>query len=84
MLNMKNLLSALQPVTDWDLLGIFLNIPKSRRDEITGKEDMLQEWLLLHPCPSWKLIAWALYRTQRGTEHRVLKQLYGKYVTGMW
>ena len=83
---MENLLSVLQPVTkhDWDLLGLCLDVPEFRLDMTMGKEDMLQELLLNHPCPSWKLIAWALYRRQGVTEHRVLKQLYGKYVVGMW
>ena len=44
---------------------------------------MLQEWLQHHPAPSWKLVAWALYRSGGLTEHNMLKQLYGKYVTGM-
>ena len=78
---MDNLLSALEPVTYWKLLGVCLDVPKFRHEKMTGKEDMLQEWLKQHPCPSWKLVTLALYRTQ---EHRVLKQLYGKHVTGMW
>ena len=53
---------------------------------MSGKEDMLQEWLQNHPAPSWRAVAWALYRFRGGrlTEHQVLKQLYGKHVTGMW
>ena len=80
---MDNLLSALAPVTDWDWLGGWLDVPESRLDEMTGKEDMLLELLLQHPCPSWTLVAWALYKTVRVTEHRVLEQLYGKHLTGM-
>ena len=39
-----------------------------------------------HPAPSWKLVAWALHRNLWGqlAEHNVLKQLYGKHVSGMW
>ena len=53
---------------------------------MTEKESMLEEWLQNHPAPSWKLVAWALYRMDVGqlTEHSVLKQLYGKHVSGMW
>ena len=45
---------------------------------------MLEEWLQNHPTPSWKLVAWALYRNWGGrlTEHHVLKQLYWKHVSG--
>ena len=59
---------------------------QSRRDMMTGKESMLEEWLQNHPAPSWKLVAWALYRNWGGrlTEHHVLKQLYWKHVSGMW
>ena len=53
---------------------------------MTEKESMLEEWLQNHPAPSWKLVAWAIYRRNKGqlTEHSVLKQLYGKHVSGMW
>ena len=81
---MDNLLSALEAVTNWKSLGAWLDVSKSRREKMTGKEDMLQEWLGHHPCPSWKFVAWALYRRRDVTEHRVLKQLYDKHVTGMW
>ena len=69
----------------WSELGQWLNIPDSRSEVMTGKESMLEEWLQNHPAPSWKLIAWALYRSSGGqlTEHNVLKQLYRKHVTGM-
>ena len=85
-LTVQHLLTALQGVADWKGLGMWLDVPRSRRDVMTGKESMLEEWLQNHPAPSWKLVAWALYRKGRGqlTEHNVLKQLYGKHVTGMW
>ena len=71
-------------MNDWPGLGLWLDVPKSRRDVITGKESMLEEWLKNHPAPSWKLVFWAFYRSGQLTEHNVLKQLHGKYVTGMW
>ena len=85
-LTLQNLLTLLKSVSNWSLLGIRLDVPKSRRDAMTGKESMLEEWLKNHPAPSWKLVAWALYKSNFGqlTEHNVLKQLYGKHVTGMW
>ena len=81
---MPHLLSALQGVAEWKWLAMWLGVPKSRLNDMTGKESMLEEWLQNHPAPSWKLVAWALYRTRRLTEHSVLKQLYGKHVSGMW
>ena len=87
-LTVWNLLSALQGVDDWKELGLWLDVPFSRRAVMSGKESMLEEWLQSHPAPSWKLVAWALYRSNDGIsgrliEHNVLKQLYGKHVTGM-
>ena len=83
---MPKLISALQGVANWQELGYWLGIPMSKRNMMTEKESMLEEWLQNHPAPSWKLVAWALYRNYEGqlTEHSVLKQLYGKHVSGMW
>ena len=85
-LTLRNLTTALKDVKDWSRLGVWLDIPKSKCDVMTGIESMVEEWLQNHPAPSWKLVAWALYRSGYGhlTEHNVLKQLYGKHVTGMW
>ena len=83
-LTLQNLLTLLKSVSDWSGLGMLLDVPKSRRAVMTEKESMLEEWLKNHPAPSWKLVAWALYRRRGLTEHNVLKQLYGKHVTGMW
>ena len=81
---MPQLLLALQGVANLQGLGEWLGIPKSRLNVMTGKESMLEEWLQNHPAPSWKLVAWSLYRYRGFTEHSVLKQLYGKHVSGMW
>ena len=83
-LTLQNLLTLLKSVSDWSWLGQLLDVPASRRSMMTGKESMLEEWLKNHPAPSWKVVAWALYRRRGFTEHNVLKQLYGKHVTGMW
>ena len=83
-LTSQNLLTLLKSVDNWFGLGTWLDVPKSRRAVMTGKESMPEEWLKNHPAPSWKLVAWALYRSQELTEHNVLKQLYGKHVTGMY
>ena len=85
-LTVPHLFSALRGVADWQGLGLWLGVPWSRLGVMTGKESILEEWLQNHPAPSWKLVAWALYRWGHGqlTEHSVLKQLYGKHVSGMW
>ena len=85
-LTVQHLRSVLQGVADWMGLGECLGVPWSRLNMMTGKESMLEEWLQNHPAPSWKLVAWALYRINSGqfTAHSSLKQLYGKHVTGMW
>ena len=85
-LTVPHLLSALQGVANWEGLGLWLGVPESRLRVMTGKESMLEEWLQNHPAPSWKLVAWALYRkfTNPFTDHSVLKQLYGKHVSGIW
>ena len=83
-LTLQNLTTALKNVKDWSSLGVRLDVPWSRRCVMTGIESMLEEWLQNHPAPSWKLVAWALYKTGELTEHNVLKQLYGKHTTGMW
>jgi hypothetical protein len=85
-LTVPHLFLALQGVADWWELGMWLGVPWSRLNRMTGKESMLEEWLQNHPAPSWKLVAWALYRSGGGrlTSHSVLKQLYGKHVSGKW
>ena len=83
-LTLQNLLTLLKSVSDSSGLGQWLDVPMSRRAVMTGKESMLEEWLKNHPAPSWKLVAWAFYKKGQLTEHNVLKQLYGKHVTGMW
>ena len=81
-LTVDNLLAALQSVKDWNRLGLWLDVPQSRLAAMSGMEDLIRQWLKHHPAPSWKLVAWALYRRHGVTEHNVLKQLYGTYITG--
>ena len=84
-LTMRNLLTVLEMVKHWRSLELWLDIPEIKWDMITDKVSMLREWLDNHPAPSWELLAWALYRRGDGklNEHNVVKQLYGRYVTGM-
>lgn len=77
-------MAALEKVKSWKELGAWLDVPRFRRDTIAEKQTMLNEWLENHPAPSWKILAWALYRRGKAMEHNVLKQLYEKHITGMY
>ena len=76
-LTVDNLLAALQ-----DQHWLKRELPQYKRNGMSGMEDLVREWLKHDLAPSWKLVAWALYRTWGVTEHNVLKQLYGTYITG--
>lgn len=83
---------ALKPIKDWDALGMWIDVPRKRRESIRRihrrdperKRAMFEELLEHHPAPSWHLIARALYILAEPLEHRLLKTLYEKYVTGMY
>ena len=88
-LTRDNLLKCLEGVTDWDDLGIWLDIPSSKRTEIrnTCQNDLhcinavVDEYLNHHPAPSWRGIAWAFYRMSKW--HEKLRELYdGKRIPG--
>ena len=65
-----------------------MDVPRSKRDDIDRRyqsdserlEAVVKEWRAHHPAPSWKGLAWALYKEG---ELRALWRLYGKYLTGM-
>ena len=44
-LTLQNVIAALKDVKDWSSLGVWLDVPKSRRDAMTGIESMLEKWL---------------------------------------
>jgi hypothetical protein len=88
---MENLKRAIQGMKNWYRFGWWLDIPRSKRNEIKKKisaledqrEALLQEWLNHHPCPNWRLFAWALLRRREPPEHEMLMQLYGNYIPGI-
>ena len=90
-LKMENLKRAIQGMKNWYRFGWWLDVPRSKRDEIKKsisaledqREALLQEWLEHHPCPNWRLFAWALLRRQEAPEHEMLMQLYGNYIPGI-
>ena len=77
----------LEGVTDWYGLGGGLGVPLSKRDDIQrrsptaskGMEVVLKEFLEKHPVPSWRGLAWALYRMR---EHTALQRVYQSYLPG--
>ena len=87
-LTLHNIFSVCEGVTGWIALGGWLDLPDSKRNDIDRRyqtvservEAVVEEWRAHHPAPSWKGLAWALYRTG---ELRALRRLYGKYLTGM-
>ena len=87
-LTLHNILSVCEGVTDSDGLGLWLDVPLSKRHDISSRyqtdsetvEAFVKEWRAHHPAPSWKGLALALYKRE---ELRALRRLYGKYLTGM-
>ena len=87
-LTLHNILSVCEGVTDWWVLGRWLDVPASKCNDIGRRyqivservEAVVKEWRAHHPAPSWKGLARALYKTG---ELRALRRLYGKYLTGM-
>ena len=66
---MRNLTRALRNVTDWETLGIWLGVEKSKIDEIAQrrsrdphhcKMDLLAYWLDSTPDASWEGVATVL------------------------
>ena len=87
-LTLRNILSVCEGVTGWRGLGLRLNVPDSKCDDIHRRhqtdserlEAVVKEWCAHHPAPSWKGLAWALYKKGK---LRALRRLYGKYLLGM-
>ena len=88
---LPNLLSVLEGVTNWNSLGYYLGVPRSKMVDIDDRfptaserlEAVLKEWLENHPAPSWRGLARALYRVRRVPEHTALQRVYHKYLPGM-
>ena len=68
-LNMKNLLICLNPIENWKMLGLQLNIPSDELVKFEGanqsnpdlcKASMLKHWLCKKDNPSWMILASAL------------------------
>ena len=70
----------------WRNIGIWLNIPKSKRDAIDGQHSSPDQhsracwdlYITEHPSPSWKGVAYALYREDCLEELEVVQKKYLK------
>ena len=89
-LTLSNVAEAVKLVKDskWDISGFpfYLNIPRSKREEIHSlyrdvsqrKRAFLKHFLEDYPCPSWKLIAYAVYRVGEFEALEVIQRDYFK------
>ena len=88
-LNRPNLNALLDDISDdWFNIGKFLNIPPSKRDEISNLHESnhlrshacWQEYVTEHPIPTWRLLAEGLYRFDYLEELEFTKR---EYLEGM-
>ena len=83
-LTVSNLYDALEEVKELNLIGYYLDIPKSKQKDINSqyssdnqrKQAIIEEFVNNHPAPSWRLVAEFLYKI--GTGHYGVE--YGKYL----
>ena len=93
----ENLSTVLDLMSDdlWRRFGDYVNIPESELDRIEEqctsdrecKQVLIDFFLSSHPAPSWTLVAWALYVTERygnedGSCLRALDLLQQLFPTG--
>lgn len=92
-LTLVNLHTVLEGVEDWWRLAFWMNIPNAKLNEIDTtyqtdvekKNAVLLVYLHQHPAPSWRGVAFVLYRMDSGQVeyHEQLKKLYSRgYITG--
>ncbi|CAI8006532.1 hypothetical protein GBAR_LOCUS4771 [Geodia barretti] len=92
----ENLSTVLDIMSDclWREFGGYANIPDSEIDRIKAqctsdrecKQALIHSFVSSHPAPSWTLVAWALYMTERdkgdGSSLRALDHLQQLFPTG--
>ena len=86
-LTSENLMTVLEEVHDWHMLGFRLDIPDSKLREIREhyppdnqcKVSMVTHWLHTHPAPSWKRVAGAL---QDMGKDSLAEMVATKYIRG--
>ena len=67
-LTVKNVCKAVEAVRNWNGLGVWLNVPGSKHDEIRlrystaadCKRAVVAYWMKVDPTPSWRRVIWAL------------------------
>ena len=91
-----NLSTVLDIMSDrlWKTFGGYANIPDSELERIKAqctsdrecKQALIHSFISSHPAPSWTLVAWALYMTERAKEDgsclRALHHLQQLFPTG--
>ena len=73
-------------ISQWWNIGIYLNIPQSKRRAIEGQYSSPDQrscacwdvYITGHPSPSWRGVAYALYMTDRLEELEVVQKKYLK------
>ena len=86
-----NVLKAVQDVKDTDTLGLFLYVPKSKRQEIYAqfssvpqqRKSLIQYWMERDPEASWRGLILALDNMKEKTVADKLRHL-AEPVTGSW
>ena len=91
-LTSENVMMAVEGVS-WDIFGIWLFIPESKRDEIQRLysddsmrcQALIQYWLDLDPSPSWKRVITALDSMPLGEGSEIADRIrsYAEPLTGM-
>ena len=83
---LPDLLDAIDNVSDWSLLGLYLKIPKYKLKEIEKqynndtshcKVEMLDLWLQRECTPSWMLLAEALDRMGMYALAKAIRERHG-------
>ena len=85
-LTLDNLTSLLEGIQHLNEVALWLHIPFTKQWELRAqssgesqeKQAYWKYFLTQHPCPSWLLVAHALYRAG---EHGILEVLQNKYIS---
>jgi len=84
-LTVSNLYDALEEVKELDKISHYLDIPKSKKQDINSryssdsqrKQAIIEEFINNHPAPSWRLVAEFLYKIDTGFNK------FGKYLEAL-
>ena len=81
----SSLYDVLEEVEELDKIGYYLNIPRSKQEDIKSRysgdnqrKHIIKEFINNHPAPSWRLVAEMLYKIN--TTDNPLDYELGKYL----